>query len=222
MRLFIHLPVFMVVLSGCSSPGLHIGLTGVRSQQGYASIASQKCEHADSATVIADRVLVLSLRELVKSGHVKSYHEAAKSLRGSSVTVCLVNKPEPCKFGGWTRGPFGPKLPGQKSPIAARKRGCASMWTAWSSICWPPVCKSEWPKEPHCVEPGKSSPSGWEDNFIHEVFNVARSRWANVHQADYSKLPKLFGKNGVKSRVVAAYKAAGYHDWPVFFPAACR
>jgi hypothetical protein len=214
--------LLLAVTSGCSSPGLHVGLTGVKSQQGFGLGTSQKCEHAAETTRIADRVLVLSLHELTKAGYVKSYHDAAKNARNSTINVCLITRPEKCASGGWTRGPFGPKLPGEKYPMAARKRGCATLWTAWSSVCWPPVCRKEWPDEPHCVKPGESSSKGWEDNLIHEIFNVARARWAGVNEADYSKLPKLFGKDGVKSKVLAAYKAAGYHDWPVFLPATCR
>jgi hypothetical protein len=217
-----HLLVAAAMLFGCPSPGLHVGLTGVKSQQGYAYNTEQPCIHAAETTRIADRVLVLSLHELTKAGYVKSYHDAAKKVRNGTVNVCLIEKPEKCSSGGWTRGPFGPKLPGQKYPLAARKRGCATIWTAWASICWPPVCRKEWPDEPHCVKAGESKSNGWENGLIHELFNVARARFANVHQADYSKLPKLFGKDGVKSKVVAAYKAAGYHDWPVFLPATCK
>jgi len=35
-----------VLLTGCPSPGLFTGLTGVRSQNGYTLNTSQNCEHA--------------------------------------------------------------------------------------------------------------------------------------------------------------------------------
>ena len=35
-----------MLLTGCPSPGLFTGLTGVRSQNGYTLNTSQNCEHA--------------------------------------------------------------------------------------------------------------------------------------------------------------------------------
>ena len=212
----------ILFLSGCPSPGLHGSLVGVRAQDGYGLGTTQVCEHSAEVTRIADRILVLSLHELTKSGHVKSYHDAVKSSSGMSLSACLIRKPERCCHGGWRLGPFGPKLPGEKYPLAARKRGCASMHSMWASACWPPVCRPEWPDEPHCVTADKVSTNGWEDIVIHELFNVARSRWANSHQNDYSKLPSLFKAGGVKSKVVAAYRASGYHNWPRFKSGYCN
>ena len=51
---------------------------------------------------------------------------------------------------------------------------------------------------------------------------MARAKWTDAQTADYSKLPGLFAPGGVKSKMVAAYKAADYHDWPVFLPAVCK
>jgi hypothetical protein len=212
----------VLVLAGCPSPGLHGSLVGLRAQDGYSLGTDQVCERSAEVTRIADRVLVLSLHELTKSGHVKSYHEAVKSTAGMSMSACLIRNPEKCRHGGWTLGPFGPKLPGEKYPLAARKRGCASMYSMWASACWPPACRPEWKDEPHCVAVDKVSTKGWEDIVIHELFNAARARWAGVHEADYSKLPRLFGPGGVKSKVVAAYKASGYHNWPRFGQEACK
>jgi len=48
---------------------------------------------------------------------------------------------------------------------------------------------------------------------MHEVFNVARSRWAAgkaATEGDYDKLPELFGPGGVESKVMEAYRAGGY------------
>lgn len=206
----------LVFLAGCPAPGLHVGLTSVKAQDGYTSNTEQLCQRSDLATRIADRALVLSLDALVRSGHIKSYHAAASD--GRRTTACLITHPEACRAFGSTAGPFGPTIPGSKYPLPARKAGCATAWGAWSAICWPPVCQPEWPNEPHCVPAGsgKSSTSGWEGRLLHEFFNVARARWASgavANEPDYKKLPELFGPGGVESKMTAAYRATGeFHD----------
>jgi hypothetical protein len=203
----IRLLPLVAFLAGCPSPGLSTGITGVISQEGYTCNTSQRCEHAAIATQIADRALLLSLTALVESGHVKDYSAAVKD--ATKVSVCIVRDPEPCAFAGWTAGPCNPAL-----KRCARKRGCASAWHAWASICWPPVCRPDWPDEPHCVPAGGASTSGWEQAFVHEIFNTARARWAvgpAAYEGDYSKLPALFGAGGVESRVMTAYGAPRHH-----------
>lgn len=211
----IRLLPFAILLIGCPSPGLYTGLTGVKSQNGYTLNTGQVCQHADIATQIADRVMVLSLAALVESGHVKDYNAAVAN--ETKISTCIVRDPEPCTFAGWTNGPIGPD-----GKTAASKRGCASPWHAWASLCWPPVCTSAWPDEPHCVPAGGASTSGWEQALVHELFNVARARWATgqaAYEGDYDKLPGLFGPGGVESRVMEAYRAGGYQHT---ITASCR
>ncbi len=174
-RLF---PIFLL-LAGCPSPGLVTGLTGVKSQQGFTLNTAGKCIEAARAVEIADIALPIYLRQLTLAGYIKERPEPSK------FSVCLVQLPEACKFGGWIRGPFGPKLPGEKYPMPARKRGCASGWHAWSAKQWPPVCRDVWKDEPHCVAADKVSEVGWEGNYIHELYNMVVLRWTNVHQPDY-------------------------------------
>lgn len=175
----IRLFPILLLLSGCPSPGLVVGLTGVKSQQGFTCSTTQKCIEAARAVEIADIALPIYLHQLTDAGYIKERPEP------STFRVCLVELPEPCKNGGWTKGPLGPTLPGEKYPLAARKRGCASGWHAWSAKKWPPVCRKVWPNEPHCVTADKVSEVGWENNYVHELYNMAVLRWTNVYQPDY-------------------------------------
>lgn len=176
------LPI-LILLTGCPSPGLVTGITGVRSQQGYTASTTQKCIEAERAVEIADQALPIYFRQLKAAGYIKD----RAVLEDNKFYVCLVPKPEPCKNGGWTKGPFGPTLPGEKYPLAARKRGCASGWHAWSAKAWPPVCRDVWKDEPHCVTADKVSTVGWEGNYVHELYNMAVLRWTNVYQPNYEK-----------------------------------
>lgn len=174
-----------ILLAGCPSPGLVTGITGVSSQQGFTLNTTQNCIDADKAVQIADIAFPIYFRHLTAAGYIKDSLPAdTKSL--AKVSLCLVEDPEPCRGGGWLRGPFGPKLPGEKYPMAARKHGCASMYGCWSSKKWPPVCRKEWPDEPHCVTADKVDLNwDWKKNYIHELYNVAVLRWTNVYQPNY-------------------------------------
>lgn len=181
----------LALLAGCPSPGLVTGTTGIRSQAGYTLNTAAPCIRADLAVAIADRVLPLALEALQAAGHAPR----TATLDGSHIGVCLIRDPERCSFGGATVGPFGP------GGLPARKRGCASPWTAWASVCWPPRCRGAWPGEPHCTT-GPASTAGWEVALVHEVWNLARQRWAGSSEPDYDKPAALAA---VEARVTAAY-----------------
>ena len=205
--------VLLALLAGCPSPGLSTGLTGIISQAGYTCNTAQLCERADIATAIADRALPLALAALQESGHAP----ASAKLDGRKLSVCLVRYPEQCAFGGWHQPPCNPAL-----KTCARKRGCASPWHAWGSVCWPPVCRPEWPDEPHCVTAGKARTAGWDTGLVHELFNLVRQRYAGSHEADYKKLPELFGVGGVESRVMSAYQKGITSSLPEIPDSYCR
>jgi len=171
----------VLLLAGCPSPGLVTGLTGIKSQQGYTLNTEQKCVEAARAVEIADVALPIYLRQLNAVGYIKN----RKLVDESKFSACLIEDPEPCRAGGWTKGPFGPTLPGEKYPLAARKRGCANSGFAWASKHWPPVCREVWKNEPHCVTADKVSTNNWEVNYLHELFNMVVLRWTNVYQPDY-------------------------------------
>jgi hypothetical protein len=193
-----------LLLCGCPSPGLVTGLTGVTSQQGYTLNTTQKCVDAARAVEIADIAFPIYWRQLKGAGYIKDVASDMKRL--DKVSLCLIVDPEPCRGGGWTRGPFGPKLPGEKYPLAARKHGCASMYGCWSSKKWPPVCRKEWPDEPHCVTADQVSEVGWEKNYVHELYNVAVLRWTRVYSPDYKNdIYQVIGPK-VKKRVLDLVK----------------
>jgi len=144
---------------------------------------------------IAERALPLALAALVDAGHAP----CSAQLDGRKLGVCLIREPEPCRGGGWTAGPCNTDL-----GLCARKRGCASPWHAWASVCWPPRCTGLWPSEPHCTT-GPASTAGWEGALVHEVWNLARQRWAGSHEPDYRKPAALAA---VEARVLAAYGPA--------------
>jgi hypothetical protein len=189
------LPI-VLLLAGCPSPGLVKGLTGVRSQQGYSMVnTAQKCIDAKRAVEIADIALAIYLYQLSSAGYIKD----REVIEDNTFAVCLLPSAEPCRGGGWTRGPFGPTLPGEKYPLAARKRGCASRYAAWSAKQWPPVCRDVWKDEPHCVTADKVSEANWEKNYVHELYNMAVLRWTDVYKPDYRHdIYKVIGPNAKK------------------------
>jgi hypothetical protein len=72
------------------------------------------------------------------------------------------------------------------------------------------------------VAPSAASTGGWKNSLIHETFNIARYRWARVSEPDYRKLPALFGKGGVESKVMAAYTKGSMHKWSEIDSASCE
>lgn len=185
----------LLLLAGCPSPGLVTGTTGIRSQAGFTLNTAAPCVHAAEAVAIAERALPLALAALVEAGHAR----AGTRLDASHLGVCLIREPEPCRGGGWAAGPCDTDL-----GLCARKRGCASPWTAWASLCWPPRCTGLWPAEPHCTTTGATS-SGWELALVHEVWNLARQRWGRSYEPDYRKPAALAA---VEAHVLAAYGPA--------------
>ena len=190
-------------LTACPSPGMVQG-TIARVQEGQTCNTSQRCVQGSASVAIADRTIVVALEELQRAGFLRDYSATMAKVRGR-LQSCLVPLPEACTFAGWTAGPFLPG-PDGKPVLAARKRGCASNWHAWASLCWPPVCKPEWPAEPHCVPPGQSHVAGWQGALMHETFNMVVQRFLNVTSPDYSA--KVY-RSGVEAIVAARVDANG-------------
>ena len=184
--------LFAFTLLGCPSPGLFTGSLGIASQQGYSLNTNQKCIKARETVKIADKVMPVIISELMKAGYIRK-----TPTDYNKVMICTIERPEPCSMGGWTRGPWK-EINGEK--VGARKRGCTISGALWVSLYWPPVCTAEWPAEPaggsvkearkYCVGSKRETfTRGWRQILIHELFNLAVSRWANTRlpSGDYYK-----------------------------------
>lgn len=165
-----------LLLCSCGTTAQH-GWTAW-GQERHTLNTAQTCVRGEDAARLADRVLPAYLAELKAAGHVKlTWSEIVERDRRwpgrPIVGVCLVPEPEACCISGACAGP-------RKGALVARKSGCASDAHAWASLSWPPVCRPEWPDEPHCVQGAADVRSdGWQARLAHELFNVAILRWAN-------------------------------------------
>lgn len=170
--------LLLLLLPACPTTAVQ-GTTEVKAQAEYTLGTQAPCIRPREAVAVADLAWVLSQEALESAGLV--------TLRGSGIPmVCLIEQPEPCCVAGGCAGPYKESF-AQNTVLAARKAGCATAWTAWAALKWPPVVRSEWIEEPHVVQSwAEQSSCGWEDRLRHEVFNMAVLRWTKVHDPGYA------------------------------------
>lgn len=165
----------LTLLCGCPTTAVR-GTTELKAQDKHTLNTKSPCVRPHEAIAVADLAWTLSREALEVAGLIE--------LEGGGIPmVCLIERPEPCCLGSGCVGPYKEANDG-RTGMAARKAGCASPWTAWASLSWPPVCGPAWPDEPHCVLSGASE-AGWEERLRHEVFNMAVLRFTRVRDPGY-------------------------------------
>uniref|UniRef100_A0A6H1Z8Z0 Uncharacterized protein n=1 Tax=viral metagenome TaxID=1070528 RepID=A0A6H1Z8Z0_9ZZZZ len=161
-------------LCGCTSTSLPTAtVLNVESKQRVGPHV-QQCSHAEELRPAVEAAWPVVLEEMRRhTGVDPAKVEAAlrKTWRESAVRACLLEEPDTCGPGG-------------------RKAGCADAWAryAWVSRRWPPLCRGDWPAEPHCVTGGDRA-HNWRATLVAELANLA---WqASGSRENYHGVPAV-------------------------------
>lgn len=150
--------ILLVFISGCGSDQVAELVDTPRNH----SMVSQSCILQDEAGIVSDFSIPIFLKYLKEHGYISNTLDALERI--DNIGVCVVQKPEACRFAGYYRPPFS------EDGVPARKNGCASPVFAWASIEWPPICDDLWYDEPHCKD--KTKINEWRLTLMHEIFNM--------------------------------------------------
>jgi len=209
MKQVVFLFFLLFLFCGCKSTASHGEWAWA--QEKYTLNTAQECFGSTGTVKIADRVLSLLIDELDREGLL--WAERDRVLRSSKgkMGVCLVKFPEKCCVNSACAPPC---IESRGKRLCARKHGCAGDRFAWASVCWPPLCKWDWPEEPHCIpsaEAAQTSPHTWESALIHEIVNMGVLAWAKIatpsspDESFYEWNRAIYGVNGVEARVGEEY-----------------
>jgi len=160
--------VASLFLLGCPSSA-QPGLTPVLVES-KRSVPLQQCQATPRFRSLVDQSVVAMLDELSTIG-VINREGMIKSLKDEPPIACMINQPEPCML---------TPASCRKDPTnirCARKRGCGHEAFFWVAEVWPPVCKPEWPDEPHCVASAdQQTNDGFINDLVHEVCEMLCAR----------------------------------------------
>ena len=165
----IGLVALILATGGCTSSSLRTKtVLNVESKHRVMDTA-QTCGSAQELIPLVEKAWPVILDEMVKAGIVKDPSKLEADLKGTfwrgSVRACLLEQPDVC--GPCKAGAVG-------NDLCARKRGCASSFARfiWISRWWGPVCRGDWPTEPHCVLPGAAPRSlDYRSDLVAEMGN---------------------------------------------------
>jgi len=156
---WVLLPIIVLLSAGCPKPGLVVGPSGLRSQDGFPAYIGQPCEHSAWIIAAAEQIQPIVRRETEKAG--LTWHDPGRWW------LCLVEQPQSC---------FGCAGVG-----CARRRGCTTRLGTSISRLWPPQCTEAWPDEPTCSNKPQTD-EGLVEDLGHELVEVqARSAALPVH-----------------------------------------
>ena len=185
----------LLLLSACPNSAYR-GAFVIAQNPKYTLNTQHTCEAPEEALRLAELAMPLILQELERDGVIADYAAAVRQLAGKTM-VCRIPAPEPCCMN--RNYCAKPQQPG--GGRYARKAGCTILSSVWYSETWPPICRPDWPSEPHCdaVEPYDK-----EATLVHELINVVVSMVGDLIQPDYKH--KIWEPGGTEARIQAAFK----------------
>lgn len=141
----------LIWASSCTSSAIR-GDTPIL-MESKRSTPIQRCLATAEFRAQLDRAVRLVGEEMHRAGIISAREATMEG--GDTPIACMVDQPEPCIL-----------TPASCDMVVdrrcARKAGCGHANGLWVSRHWPPVCRSWWPDEPHCVP----SPSGQSDKHF--------------------------------------------------------
>lgn len=160
------LSLFLLELAGCKSSAIP-GATPIL-MESKRSTPIQRCIATPGFRAQLDQAVQFVGEEMQREGLITPGEAALRG--GDTPIACMIEQPEPCVL-----------TPHRCDRVVhaqcARKRGCAHAVGLFVSKLWPPICRSWWPDEPHCVvHPSMQSTAGFVRDLCKEVCEVFCAR----------------------------------------------
>jgi len=185
------------MLGACPNPAYHGAVAYVQNPK-YGLGTSHTCQNPEETLRVAEIIMPLILQEFEADGLIKDYSAAVKKLKGH-LGVCQISVPEPCCQSKYSCAP--PRQAGEGR--WARKAGCTiGGLSVWVSRSWPPVCRPDWPDEPHC---DALEPYNWELHLLHELCNAVLLTVVGIYDPEYKHA--VWQPGGTEDRIKAKFKA---------------
>lgn len=200
--------ILIVSIMACPSPGLYKGEFAY-GRDGFKFIpmsTDQKCQESEVVVKAFDGALKLYIAAFNEAGYIKDKAAFTKEAKNSS-SVCMVDQPEPCGYDVIYRGPCKDGSALCKRDLAPRKAGCSTRYSVLISKHWPPICKPDWPTEPHCVKDKTKQTDVWHGILVHEVCNMMVQRInIKLPSGNYYEHPIYNQKDGLCVKVWKQYQ----------------